>query len=131
MSRVCATGELLVRREFCGALHARTWLDQSCNRCPPAPLPTTSNHRCPLQADRPLHMHRRWAAASKVTLAPMLPTATSPPPFRLTNRSLPCIAVGNGKVILPPELCTIAPGQASERCPGRLAARRHAGWMLM
>ncbi|PSC71066.1 argonaute 1 isoform B [Micractinium conductrix] len=29
----------------------------------------------------------------------------------LTNKSLPCIAVGNGKVILPPELCTIAAGQ--------------------
>ncbi|EFN55085.1 hypothetical protein CHLNCDRAFT_134979 [Chlorella variabilis] len=31
--------------------------------------------------------------------------------IKLTNRQLPCIAVGNGKVILPPELCTIAPGQ--------------------
>lgn len=30
---------------------------------------------------------------------------------RLTNRSMPCVAVGNGKVILPPELCVIAPGQ--------------------
>ena len=31
--------------------------------------------------------------------------------IQLTNRQLPCIAVGNGKVLLPPELCTIAPGQ--------------------
>ncbi|KAL4452075.1 hypothetical protein ABPG75_007737 [Micractinium tetrahymenae] len=31
--------------------------------------------------------------------------------IRLTNRSMPCVAVGNGKVILPPELCIIAPGQ--------------------
>jgi hypothetical protein len=31
--------------------------------------------------------------------------------IRLTNRHLPCVAVGNGKVILPPELCTIAEGQ--------------------
>lgn len=31
--------------------------------------------------------------------------------IKLTNRHLPCIAVGNGKVILPPELCTIAAGQ--------------------
>ncbi|PRW57108.1 argonaute 1 [Chlorella sorokiniana] len=31
--------------------------------------------------------------------------------IKLQNRTMPCIAVGNGKVLLPPELCKIAPGQ--------------------
>eukprot|EP00887_Chlorella_sp_A99_P007698 scaffold20.g7698.t1 len=42
----------------------------------------------------------------------------------LRNRDLPCIAVGNGKVILPPELCSIVPGQRRSKL-NELQAR---GW---
>lgn len=43
------------------------------------------------------------------------PLPTNPLPRRLKNRELPCVTVGNGKVVLPAEVCHIVAGQV--RCP--------------
>ena len=76
-------------------------------------------------------MHARACKCAR-SLSPRAPPACPPPnlpsrpPSRaphpptphcvqynisLKNHELPCVAVGNGKVLLPPELCIIAPGQ--------------------
>lgn len=60
---------------------------------------------------------RAWSPISAAcSVHPRL--AHAPRPCRLTNRSMPCVAVGNGKVLLPPELCVIVPGQVGSSAVG-------------
>lgn len=44
--------------------------------------------------------------------------------YNITLRSphLPCVAVGNGRIILPPEVCDVVKGQVRPTLKGRAAS---------